>query len=42
MIYTMNDLMILYSETNVGRKVDLEKLVNVYSSQKERRKITLK
>ena len=38
----MNDLMILYSESDVARKVDLEKLVDVYSSKKERRKIALK
>lgn len=36
----MKDLMILYSESDVTRKVDLEKLVETYSPKKE--KITLK
>lgn len=37
----MNNLMILYSESDVTKKLDLESLVDVYSTKKERRKITL-
>lgn len=38
----INNFVILYSESDVARKVDLKKLVDVYSLKKERGKITLK